>query len=199
MLFSDILAPGMPFYNCALGKKGAARVIDDCYAYCGRAETIDLLDRLKDVGFRYSTLAGLSIGITDMRVPDAKPELLAESDKRVKKIEKNYDRGIITERERYNQLLDIWAHCREQVVQHLIETLKTDRRDPETGAYGALDGSDGSVAYLNPVYLMSDSGRTRQRLADAAARRHARPHGQALGRDHRDPHPRQLPRGAARS
>ncbi len=158
VLFSDILAPGMPFYNCALGKKGAARVIDDCYAYCGRAETIDLLDRLKGAGFKYSTLAGLSIGITDMRVPDAKPELLAESDKRVKRVEKNYDRGIITERERYNQLLDIWAHCREQVVTHLIETLKTDRRHPETGAYGALDGSDGSVAYLNPVYLMSDSG-----------------------------------------
>ena len=158
VLFSDILFPGMPFYNCALGKKGAARVIDDCYFFCGRARTIDLLDRLKEVGFRFSTLAGLSIGITDMRVPDAKLELLAESDKRVKRVEKNYDRGIITERERYNQLLDIWANCREQVVQHLLETLKNDRRDAETGAYGALDGSDGSVAYLNPVYLMSDSG-----------------------------------------
>ena len=158
VLFTDILFEGMPFYNCALGKKGAARVIDDCYKYCGRARTIDLLDLLKQIGFTFSTLAGMSIGITDMRIPDAKPELLAESDKKVKRIEKNYDRGIITERERYNQLLDIWASCREQVVQHLLETLKSDRRHPESGAYGALDGSDGSVPYLNPVYLMSDSG-----------------------------------------
>jgi len=60
ILFSEILAPGMPFYNCALGKKGASRVIDDCYQICGRGSTIDLLDRLKEVGFKQSTLAGLS-------------------------------------------------------------------------------------------------------------------------------------------
>ncbi|MFM9995077.1 MAG: DNA-directed RNA polymerase subunit beta' [Phycisphaerales bacterium] len=156
VLFADILGPGMPFYNCPLGKKGCARVIDDTYIYCGRPGTIDLLDRMKEVGFKQSTLAGLSFGITDLRIPDAKTELLAESQKRVDRVERNYERGIITERERYNQLLDIWSHCREQVTKKLIETLKLDRRDAD-GGYVAVDTKKGEL-YLNPVYLMSDSG-----------------------------------------
>jgi len=155
-LFSEILEPGMPFYNCSLGKKGASRVIDDCYALCGRGATIDLLDRLKEIGFKRSTLAGLSFGITDLRIPKEKTELLAESQKKADRVEKNYERGIITPRERYNQLLDIWAHCREQVQKKLVETLKHDRRDAD-GNELAVDSKFGKM-YLNPVYLMSDSG-----------------------------------------
>ncbi|MGD9690917.1 MAG: DNA-directed RNA polymerase subunit beta' [Phycisphaerales bacterium] len=157
LLFSEILAPGMPFYNCALGKKGASRVIDDCYAARGRSSTIDLLDRLKEIGFKQSTLAGLSFGITDLRIPKEKVELLAESQKKADRVEKNFDRGIITDRERYNQLLDIWAHCREQVQKKLVDTLKHDRRDEE-GNETPLDDRKTGAPYLNPVYLMSDSG-----------------------------------------
>jgi DNA-directed RNA polymerase subunit beta' len=155
-LFSEILAPKMPFYNCTLGKKGASRVIDDCYVICGRGATIDLLDRLKEIGFKQSTLAGLSFGITDLRIPKEKPALLDEAQKKVDRVEKNYERGIITGRERYNQLLDIWAHCREQVQKMLVSTLKNDRRD-ENGNEVPLDSKQGKY-YLNPVYLMSDSG-----------------------------------------
>ncbi|MCA9282596.1 MAG: DNA-directed RNA polymerase subunit beta', partial [Phycisphaerales bacterium] len=158
VLFSDILDAGMPYYNCALGKKGTARVIDDTYAYCGRAATIDLLDRLKATGFKWSTLAGISFGVTDLRIPEAKHTLIAESEKKAERVRKNYDRGIITERERYNQLLDIWAHCREQVTKSLIDTLKRDRREPGTGAYMPIDDKGKGKHYLNPVYLMSDSG-----------------------------------------
>ena len=157
VLFSEILAEGMPFYNCALGKKGASRVIDDCYAIRGRAATIDLLDRLKEIGFKQSTLAGLSFGITDLRIPKEKVELLAASQKQADRVEKNYERGIITERERYNQLLDIWAHCREQVQKKLVDTLKYDRRD-EDGNETPLEDKKTGKPYLNPVYLMSDSG-----------------------------------------
>ena len=157
ILFSDILDRGMPFYNCSLGKKGSARVIDDTYAYCGRASTIDLLDRLKAIGFRWSTLSGVSFGITDLRIPEAKATLLDEAEKKANRVRKNYERGIITERERYNQLLDIWAHCREQVTKSLIDTLKRDRRFAETGEYAPIEEGEG-FWYLNPVYLMSDSG-----------------------------------------
>src|SRR5437868_12005167 len=146
----------MPFYNCALGKKGCARVIDDCYAIAGRAPTIDMLDKLKEMGFKQATLAGLSFGITDLRIPHEKQALLDESQKKVDRVEKNYDRGIITARERYNQLLDIWSHCREQVTKKMMETLKSDRRDPD-GNEMPIDGKTGKP-YLNPVYLMSDSG-----------------------------------------
>ncbi|MBX3322923.1 MAG: DNA-directed RNA polymerase subunit beta' [Phycisphaeraceae bacterium] len=156
VLFSDILAPGMPFYNCALGKKGCARVIDDTYQYSGKPATIDLLDDMKAVGFKQSTTAGLSFGVTDLRIPEEKPKLLADSQKLADRVEKSYEIGVITDRERYNQLLDIWSHCREQLTQRLIETLKNDRRNPDD-SYASIENKEG-LPYLNPVYLMSDSG-----------------------------------------
>jgi DNA-directed RNA polymerase subunit beta' len=156
VLFSDILEPEMPFYNCALGKKGCARVIDDVYLYCGRPATIDLLDRMKETGFKQATLAGLSFGITDLRIPKEKADLLAESQKKADRIEKNYERGIITFRERYNQLIDIWSHCREAITEKLKVTLKEDRRDSEGNE---LPGdSKLGKKYLNPVWMMADSG-----------------------------------------
>ncbi|MGH7242229.1 MAG: DNA-directed RNA polymerase subunit beta' [Phycisphaerales bacterium] len=156
VVFADILAKGMPFYNCVLGKKGCARVIDDAYLFADRPSTIDLLDKMKETGFKQSTLAGLSLGVTDLRIPKEKADLLADSQKKVDRVEKNYDRGIITARERYNQLLDIWSHCRENVQKKLLETLKNDRRD-ENGNEMPIDTKQGKF-YLNPVYLMSDSG-----------------------------------------
>ncbi len=156
ILFSEIVEKGMPFYNCVLGKKGCARVIDDAYLYCGRAATIDLLDRLKEIGFKQSTVAGLSFGITDLRIPTAKKTLIEDAEKKVERVEKNFERGLITERERYNQLLDIWSHCREQVTKALVDTLKTDRRNAD-GSEAPTDDKK-SKQYLNPVYLMSDSG-----------------------------------------
>ncbi|MDX2118344.1 MAG: DNA-directed RNA polymerase subunit beta' [Planctomycetota bacterium] len=156
VLFADILPPGMPFYNCSLGKKGCARVIDDAYTYCDRPSTIDLLDKMKEIGFKQSTLAGLSFGITDLRIPKEKQDLLNEAQKKVDRVEKNYDRGIITARERYNQLLDIWSHCREEITKKLVSTLKDDRRDADGNEMPLDDKS--AKRYLNPVYLMSDSG-----------------------------------------
>ncbi|MDF1869098.1 MAG: DNA-directed RNA polymerase subunit beta', partial [Phycisphaerales bacterium] len=156
VLFSEILGDGMPFYNCAIGKKGCARVIDDTYEYCGRAATIDILDNMKEIGFKQSTVAGLSFSVTDLRIPEEKQAILDDAQSKVTRVEKNYDRGIITERERYNQLLDIWSHCREELTVKLIETLKHDRRHPD-GSYANIPGKEGE-AFLNPVYLMSDSG-----------------------------------------
>ena len=156
ILFSDILCPGMPFYNCTLGKKGCARAIDDAYLYADRRHTIDMLDRLKEIGFKRSTTAGLSFGLTDLRIPEAKQSLLDAAQKQVNRVERSYEDGIITGRERYNQLLDIWSHCREEVTKTLIDTIKVDRRYAD-GSYAPVDGTEGT-AYLNPVYLMMDSG-----------------------------------------
>ncbi len=156
ILFSDILAEGMPFYNCALGKKGCARVIDDVFAFCGKPATIDLLDDMKSIGFKRSTVAGLSFGVTDLRIPTQKQDLLDAAQKRVNRVEKNYENGIITERERYNQLLDIWSHCNEELTKVLVDTLKRDRRHPD-GSEADIEKGEGTK-FLNPVYLMSDSG-----------------------------------------
>ncbi|MEE9212898.1 MAG: DNA-directed RNA polymerase subunit beta' [Phycisphaeraceae bacterium] len=156
MLFNDILDVGMPYYNCALGKKGCSRVIDDTYARKGRPATIDLLDRLKDIGFKRSTLAGLSFGITDLRIPAQKQNIIDATQKKVDRVEKAYHAGAITDRERYNQLLDLWTHCREAVTKELLKELRSDRRDDNDNPMPIDSTSDRH--YLNPVWLMSDSG-----------------------------------------
>ncbi|MCZ6446080.1 MAG: DNA-directed RNA polymerase subunit beta' [Planctomycetota bacterium] len=155
--FSDILASGMPFYNCQLSMKGCSRVIDDTYRRLGRPATLQMLDDIKEVGFKMSTSSGLSIGITDIRVPANKQQLIDETQKKVDRVEKNYQAGAITERERHNQLLDLWAHCREEVTKSLLETLKNDRRDPANLQEVPIDSTEGE-RYLNPVFLMSHSG-----------------------------------------
>ncbi|MDH3583307.1 MAG: DNA-directed RNA polymerase subunit beta' [Phycisphaerae bacterium] len=156
LLFNDICPEGMAYYNCAIGKRGCSRVIDDVFAVAGTAATIDFLDAMKDVGFKRATLAGLSFAVTDLRIPARKPTIINQAQKRVDRVEKHYHAGALTERERYNQLLDIWAHCREEVTKELVNELKNDRRD-DKGEIVPIDSTKGRH-YLNPVYLMSDSG-----------------------------------------
>jgi len=162
LVFNEILPEGMPFYNCSLGKKGAARVIDDTFGRKGKADTIDLLDRMKEVGFRFSTVSGLSFGITDLRIPAEKQKLIDDTKKKVIRVERQYDNGAITNTERRNQVLELWAKCRNDVSDLLMETLKNDRRDPATGKETPLGTKDAPATtgarYLNPVFLFADSG-----------------------------------------
>ncbi len=154
-LFNDILDERMPFYNYPMGK-ALSRVIADCHATLGRAQTIRLLDRIKSSGFRNSTLAGLSFALTDLRVPAAKPKILEAAQKVVDRVERNYSNGVITPMERHNQLIDIWVHARERITQEMMRTLATDWRY-EDGGEAKVDEPK-AHPYLNPIYLMTDSG-----------------------------------------
>ena len=156
ILFNDILHPKMPFYNYALTARGSARVIADTYAVAGRPATIELLDAMKALGFKRSTLAALSFGVSDIRAPETKERILAEGQAKADKVEKNYRMGAITEQERYGQLLDIWGHCRKQVTEDLMAGLEADYRDPE-GKPTTKD-AEGALRYLNPITMMSVSG-----------------------------------------
>ncbi len=156
LLFNEILPHGMPFYNCTLGKKGAAKVIDDTFSRQGKAATIRLLDDMKETGFRYSTRSGLSFGVTDMRIPDDKQKLLDDAEKRVAKSQRQYESGAITDQERRNQVLEAWAKCRNDVSEKLMETLKNDWRDAQN--VPADPSKSGVRRYLNPVFLFADSG-----------------------------------------
>ena len=124
ILFCEILADGMPFYNCELTKKGCSRVIDDTYEIKGRAETLTLLDDMKEVGFKASTWSGISIAITDMRIPSNKQELLDGTQQKVDRVEQATAAGAITNQERHNQLLDLWSHCREELTGSLIKKIE---------------------------------------------------------------------------
>ena len=156
VIFNDILPPEMPYYNFPLTSKGASRVIADTYAKLGRPATIALLDDLKRTGFKRSTLAGLSFGITDIRSPETKQAILDEGQRKADKIEKNYRMGAITDDERYAQLIEVWGHCRKQVTDDLMAGLLDDFRLPD-GTPG-VKTDKGALRYLNPIALMSVSG-----------------------------------------
>ncbi len=156
LIFNDVLPVGMPYYNYFISQKGAARVIADCHKLLGRGATIDLLDDIKDVGFRWSTLAGLSIGVTDLRIPDAKTGIIGVAQKKVDGILRSYEKGALTDMERYNQVIDVWIHAREAVTEQLMIGLRGDRRDDE-GNEVDMEGEVGAP-YLNPLFLMTESG-----------------------------------------
>jgi DNA-directed RNA polymerase subunit beta' len=155
-IFNDILPKAMPFYNYALTAKGSSRVIADTYAKLGRPSTIDLLDNMKALGFKRSTLAGLSFGITDIRSPDSKQTILDEGQKKADKIEKNFKIGAITGQERYSQLIDVWGHARKQVTEDLMTTIQKDHRDAD-GKPVPVNAA-GTLRYLNPIAMMAVSG-----------------------------------------
>jgi DNA-directed RNA polymerase subunit beta' len=144
VVFNDILHPKMPFYNLTLGQKQLQGIIADCYQILGRRETISLLDRMKDLGFRESTRSGLSFATDDLKTPLTKDHIIAEAEKEVQKNNKLYQRGIITDQERYNKVLDAWTHARERITAEMMEALRNDTREGEV--------------YLNPIFLMAESG-----------------------------------------
>ena len=144
VMFNDILNEKSAFYNMTMRGKDLQRVISDCYLELGRRETIGLLDRMKEIGFRESTRSGLSFGASDLKTSPDKPKIIGEAEAAVLKAQKLYDRGVITDQERYNQVLDHWTHAREQITKSMMHELEHDVRE---------DGS-----YVNPIYLMAHSG-----------------------------------------
>ena len=143
VVFNSMLPKGMPYYNSPLRSSDLAAVISDCHETLGRRATIDLLDDMNQLGFRQSTLSGLSFATDDLITPPNKAKIIANAEKGVLKIMKLYQRGIITEGERYNQVLDAWTHAREQITTEMMQELENDQR---------YDG------YVNPIFLMAHSG-----------------------------------------
>ena len=143
-LFNDILIEKMPFYNMVMHQKQLGNVISDACAICGSGETIDLLDRVKDLGFKYATLAGISFGVTDLIIPPEKVDIINKTQARVDKIARSYDAGVLTNQERYNQVIDAWTHARIEVTNAMMRGLEHDMRDGKP--------------YLNPIFVMRHSG-----------------------------------------
>ena len=143
VMFNDMLPKGMPFYNVAMRSSELAKVISDSYQLIGRSATIELLDALNRIGFRMSTVSGLSFATDDLITPATKQKIIGEAEKTVLKFQKLYQRGVITDVERYNQVLDAWTHARERITAEMMRELENDHRQP---------------GYVNPIYLMAHSG-----------------------------------------
>ncbi|MGE0377002.1 MAG: DNA-directed RNA polymerase subunit beta', partial [Planctomycetaceae bacterium] len=144
VMFNDLLPSSMAFYNLGMKSRDLSNVISDCYLELGRLKTIKLLDDMKQFGFHESTRSGLSFATSDLVTAPNKDKEIGDAEHEVLKQQKLFDRGIITNQERYNKVLDTWTHCREQITKSMMRELESDLR------------ADGT--YVNPIYLMSDSG-----------------------------------------
>ena len=143
ILFNMMLPEGMDFYNTSMRSGELSNVISDCYQVLGRKATIKLLDDMNKLGFRESTRSGLSFATDDLVTPETKAKIIGEAEKTVLKYRKHYDRGIITDVERYNAVLDAWTHAREQITAEMMTAMEHDYR---------------GQGYVNPVFLMAHSG-----------------------------------------
>jgi DNA-directed RNA polymerase subunit beta' len=143
VILNDHLPQDLPYINGLLKKKGLGQLVQYCYLKFGLQITVQMLDEIKSLGFLYATRAGISIGIDDMVVPGEKQALVREAEKEVVAVENQYQDGAITHGERYNKIIEIWSKVTEKVSDEMFQAMEEDDR---TGRY------------LNPIYIMADSG-----------------------------------------
>ncbi|OGW49690.1 MAG: DNA-directed RNA polymerase subunit beta' [Nitrospirae bacterium RBG_19FT_COMBO_42_15] len=158
VLLSDILPKGLPFamINKEMVKKEIAKLIDYSYREAGKRETIVFLDKIKEIGFRYATKSGISICIDDMHIPSKKAELIKAAEKEVMEIEKQYADGLITKGERYNKVIDIWAHVTEVVANEMMKELGEEKTGAAKGESGEITTKERRE--FNSIFMMADSG-----------------------------------------
>ena len=137
--------------NHVMDKKTLRNLIDYTYRNLGPKATVILSDRLKDLGYRYSTIGGISICIDDMIIPENKWDILSSAEQAVKEIDKQYNEGLITPGEKYNKVVDIWAKATDDVANAMMESMKTVTTTDEKGDVIEQEG-------LNSIYIMADSG-----------------------------------------
>ena len=140
----------LPFklVNKLMDKSSIVKLIDYAYRNIGLKETVILSDRLKDIGYKYSTLGGLSICVDDMIIPDEKWDIIAKAEKNIEKIKNQYSEGLITQGEKYNKVVDIWAQATDDIANAMMEVMKNPTGTEDTEA----------PEELNAVYVMADSG-----------------------------------------
>jgi DNA-directed RNA polymerase subunit beta' len=170
VFFNEIWPDALGFSNMPMTKKKLERMIFQCYQVSGHEETVAVLDRLKQLGFEHATLAGISIGMCDMIIPEQKEEIVAAARKQLATVDAQYRKGIITDGERYNKIIDIWTHATEETSNVMFQMME----------YNA------NREAVNPVYIMVDSGArgSRQQIRQLAGMRGlmAKPSGEIIER-----------------
>ena len=139
------------FINKVMNKKELANLIDYSYRSCGNKTTVLLADRLKDLGFKYATASGVSIAVHDMLIPENKKEIVAKAYRDVLKIQKQYMDGLITEGERYNKVIDIWAQATERIASEMLSGIGTQEITDQQGVKEKEES-------FNSIFMMADSG-----------------------------------------
>ena len=170
VFFNEILPDTLGFVNRCCDKSFLGKLIWHCYRQSGNTETVRVLDSLKNIGFEHATLAGISIGLSDMIIPAEKEEIIARAHKSVAEVESQYRRGIITDGERYNKIVDIWTQATDETSNAM---------------YRAIE-ENGDSDEANPIFMMVDSKArgSRQQIRQLAGMRGlmAKPSGEIIER-----------------
>ncbi|HEY5868523.1 MAG TPA: DNA-directed RNA polymerase subunit beta', partial [Candidatus Tectomicrobia bacterium] len=155
VLLSEILPSeiGFKHVNRQMDKSLLTDLVAECYQCVGKERTVQLLEDLKGLGFYYATQSGMSIGIDDMHIPVMKEPLVEEARRAVIDVENQYREGLITNGERYNKIVDIWAQVTEQVSNEMFKELEREDLDVMHG-----NGGNGARHDFNPIYVMANSG-----------------------------------------
>jgi DNA-directed RNA polymerase subunit beta' len=144
VIFNSIVPPGLlrdlGFQNKTMRKKDLSELVFESYRRAGLAPTVQFLDQLKEFGFRYATMGGVSIGVADLEIPNEKSPLLHDAEQRVERFQRAYSTGQITFGERYNKVIDAWTHANNDIAEAMVSTMRK------------------SKGGFNPVFMMFDSG-----------------------------------------
>ena len=142
MIIKSILPSFVPpeLWNRVLKKKDIGNLVDFVYKEGGYGITAEFLDNIKNLGYKYATIAGVSVSIDDIKVPEAKKAKVASAKKKVREIQKQYSSGLLTEQERYNKIVDIWTDTNNEVAKEMMKLTESDK-----GGF-------------NSIYMMADSG-----------------------------------------
>ena len=160
LIFNEKLPPELGYQNRVVGRKELSSLVAETYRLFGTAQTAQVLDGIKELGFHYATVAGTTIAISDIQVPGDKEKILREAEGRVEKIEQQFRRGLITDDERYQRVIDVWDWAKKEVTNALMNSL--DRFNPVYMM--AISGARGNVQQISQLAgmrgLMADpSGR----------------------------------------
>ncbi|CZF85331.1 DNA-directed RNA polymerase subunit beta' [Grimontia celer] len=149
----QIVPEGLPYsiVNQALGKKQISALLNTCYRALGLKDTVIFADQIMYTGFAYAALSGVSVGIDDMVIPQAKYDLIEAAEAEVAEIQEQFQSGLVTAGERYNKVIDIWAAANEQVAKAMMDNLSFD-------TVINRDGEEEEQKSFNSVYMMADSG-----------------------------------------
>ncbi|MEC7876222.1 MAG: DNA-directed RNA polymerase subunit beta' [Pseudomonadota bacterium] len=152
-LLSRVLPKGLSFehINKVLNKKTISELVNTSYRKLGLKDTVVFSDKLMYAGFKYSTCAGVSIGVEDMMVPENKSEIISKAEEEVKNFQQQYSSGLITDGERYNKVVDIWSHTNDTVAKAMM-----DKIGEET--FLDAEGKEKKEASGNSIFMMADSG-----------------------------------------
>lgn len=148
-----ITPQGLPFkmFNTTLKKKNILNILNFIAQNLGIEATVSFADQIMYTGFKYSTLSGTSVGIEDMIIPNQKHVIITESEKKVSKIQEQFQLGLVTDGERYNKIIDIWSNTNEELSKLMMKTLSIEN----------VENNQGNVKTqksFNNIFMMADSG-----------------------------------------